>query len=257
MTAPTGAAGDDSTIAISLRDVAHSYGGPAIVDGIDLAVVDREFVSIVGPSGCGKSTLLRIAAGLVQPSRGCVSMSGAPVIRPGPDRVLVQQKESLFPWRSALKNVEFGLEVQGVGRAERRRLSIEMLATVGLSGFEHRVPSQLSGGMRQRCQIARALVLRPKVLLLDEPLSALDWQARRQLQDVLLELTRDQTTLLVTHDIDEAAYLSDRVVVLSGAPAHVVEIVELGHDRAPGVDVRRSPAYQRHRDRILDLVGLH
>jgi NitT/TauT family transport system ATP-binding protein len=241
--------------ALSANGITYSFPDGPVVDRLDLQLRRGEFVSLVGPSGCGKSTVLRLLAGLAYPDSGTVEVDGHSAGPPGPDRVLVLQQESLFPWRTVAGNVDFGLQAQGVPRRERSDRRRAALEAVDLVDASHLYPAQLSGGMRQRCQLARALAVRPKVLLLDEPLGALDWQARWRLQDVLLALAADQTTLLVTHDIDEATYLSHRVVVLSERPAGVrgVVVIDLPRQRSP--ELRLDPAYLSARQEILQMLG--
>ena len=195
------------------------------LEDISLEVREGEFVSIIGPSGCGKSTFLGIVGGLVPGREGEIFVKGERV--QGPHRAIgiVFQEESTFPWRTAIGNAGFGLEMQGVGKAERDRKALEMIRLVGLTGFENRYPSELSGGMKQRVAIARALVMEPKILLMDEPFGALDEQTRIILGEELLRI-RDklgQTILFVTHNINEAVQLSDRVVVMTARPGRIKE----------------------------------
>jgi NitT/TauT family transport system ATP-binding protein len=194
---------------------------------VSLQVDEGEFVSIVGPSGCGKSTLLEIVGGLVEPTAGSVTIAGRPVQGTDPAVGIVFQQESAFPWRTVAENVEFGLEMAGVGKAERRRRAEEMIELVGLAGFGERYPSELSGGMRQRVAIARTLVLEPRIILMDEPFGALDEQTRLILGEELLRI-RDAagaTVLFITHSFDEALLLSDRIVVMTARPGRVKKIV--------------------------------
>lgn len=205
------------------------------LDDISLEVREGEFFSIIGPSGCGKSTLLRIAGGLIPLYNGEVRVGGERVEGPHPWIAMVFQEESTFPWRTTLGNVEFGLEMRGVNAAERRKKALEMIRLVGLSGFERRYPSELSGGMRQRVAIARALVMEPKILLMDEPFGALDEQTRIILGEELLRI-RDklgQTILFVTHNINESVQLSDRVMVMTARPGQVKTVfkIDLAHPR--------------------------
>ncbi|MBN1458853.1 MAG: ABC transporter ATP-binding protein [Armatimonadetes bacterium] len=187
---------------------------------IDLMVEDSEFVCLLGPSGCGKSTLLNLVAGFEEPSAGCVRFDGAPVRTAGPERGVVFQEPALFPWLNVEQNVEFGLRNAGVEAAVRRDLVRRFISLVGLSEFSRARPHQLSGGMKQRAQLARVLALNPQALLMDEPFGALDAQTRDHLQDELLAIwERDRKTVLfVTHNVEEAVYLADRVVVLAPAP---------------------------------------
>jgi NitT/TauT family transport system ATP-binding protein len=205
------------------------------VEGVSLEVRAGEFFSIIGPSGCGKSTLLRIIGGLISDFEGEVRVGSDRVEGPHPWIAVVFQEESTFPWRTALGNVEFGLEMSGVPLAERRKKALEMIQLVGLDGFEERYPSELSGGMRQRVAIARALVMEPKILLMDEPFGALDEQTRIILGEELLKI-RDklgQTIVFVTHNINESVQLSDRVMVMTARPGRVKAVfkIDLPHPR--------------------------
>jgi NitT/TauT family transport system ATP-binding protein len=189
----------------------------------------RELLCLIGPSGCGKSTLVRVLAGLDEPTAGEVRLEGNVVRGPGPDRGMVFQAYTLFPWRTVLENVMFGLEVAGKSKASAADEAMEWIEIVGLRGFSRAYPHELSGGMKQRVAIARALANRPRILLMDEPFAALDAQTRAQMQSYLLELWKqiDITVVFVTHDLDEAVYLADRIVVLGTNPGHVREIVEV------------------------------
>jgi ABC-type nitrate/sulfonate/bicarbonate transport system ATPase subunit len=204
---------------------------------------------MVGASGCGKSTILNIVAGLEEPTAGTVTVEGEQVVGPGPDRGVVFQSYSLFPWRDVAENVAYGLECQRVRRADRKRRVAEILGIVGLTEFAGALPNQLSGGMRQRVAIARALVTEPDLLLLDEPFAALDPQTRQSLHEFLHLVWHrtGATVVLVTHDVGEAVFLSERVVVLSSRPGRVHETIDVPFGRSRGPDVRRDP-------RFLDLV---
>jgi NitT/TauT family transport system ATP-binding protein len=202
---------------------------------VSMEVQAGEFFSIIGPSGCGKSTLVRIIGGLLPATSGDLMVGNEPVTGPHPWIGMVFQEESTFPWRTTLANVEFGLEMHGMAQRERREKAREMIRLVGLSGFEERYPSELSGGMKQRVAIARALVLEPKILLMDEPFGALDEQTRIMLGEELLRI-RDQlkqTIILVTHNINESVQLSDRVMVMTARPGRVKSVVhiDLPHPR--------------------------
>ncbi len=238
---------------IVLDRVAQTYvdrRGHALqaLDRITLTAADEEFVALLGPSGCGKSTLLNIVAGLLPPSEGEVFFEGLPVPPSRPTTAMVFQEFALFPWRTVQGNVEFGLEEIGVAAAERRRRARAYLELTGLTGFEAKYPHQLSGGMRQRVGIARALAVDPVVLLMDEPFSALDAQTRQLMQEELLgiwERTR-KTILYVTHNIQEAVYMADRVVVLSRRPGRVLAEVPVALGR-PRVEADDGGARLRER----------
>jgi len=246
--------GAGDAAAARVRDVAMWYpGGVHALDGIDLDFPAGRLTALLGPSGCGKTTLLKIVAGLVRPSGGGVEVAGRPVDGPGPDRALVFQDFALLPWATVLDNVAFGLRLRGVGRAEREATARHYIEQVGLSGFEATFPHQLSGGMRQRAGLARALAVDAEILLMDEPFSAVDEQMRRKLQEDLLSLLRIErkTVIFVTHSIEEAVYLADRVVILSRRPARVARIVEPDlHRDGPTDAVRRDPRYVELVDEI-------
>lgn len=195
---------------------------------IRLEIREGEFLAVVGPSGCGKSTLLEIMAGLLRPTEGEVRIRGEVVRGPHPDIGVVFQEDSTFPWLTTLENVEFGLKMRGVPPKARRQAAMEMIELVGLRGFEHHFPHQLSGGMRQRVAIARTLVLQPRIILMDEPFGALDAQTRLAMGDELLRICDrlHATVFFVTHDIAEAARLADRVVLMSARPGTVRQVLE-------------------------------
>lgn len=198
------------------------------VEGVDLDVYENEFLSIVGPSGCGKSTFLYMVAGLLEISSGDLRMDNQPILGPGPDRGMVFQHFALFPWRTVLGNICYGLEEQGLPKAERLQEAARLIEQVGLQGFEDSYPNQLSGGMRQRVALARTLAFDPEILLMDEPFGALDAQTRMLMQEELLELwsERKKTVIFVTHDVREAVYLSDRVAIMTARPGRIKKIVD-------------------------------
>jgi NitT/TauT family transport system ATP-binding protein len=226
------------------------------LDGIDLDVPAGGFVTLVGMSGCGKSTLLNIVAGLETPTEGSVLVDGDRVVGPGPDRGVVFQQYSLFPWRTVAENVAFGLECRRLRKAERAEKVKEMLGVVGLTEFAGRLPRELSGGMRQRVAIARALVTEPDLLLLDEPFAALDLQTRQNMHEFLRQVWRrtGATILMVTHDVGEAVYLSDQVVVLTSRPGIVRERIEVPFGRARGPELKRDQRFQKLEDDLDDLL---
>jgi NitT/TauT family transport system ATP-binding protein len=249
---------------ISLRDLTVTFGtGPQQVHAlgpVDLDIRASEFLAIVGPSGCGKSTLLQVLAGLLRPSSGVAACGGEPIRKPGPDRTVVFQKFALFPSMTVQRNVEYGLRVKGVPAAERAARVADQLAAVGLSDFAASYPHQLSGGMQQRVAIARALIMRPEVLLLDEPFGALDAQTRTVMQEDLAALTVEHrtTSLLITHSVEEAAYLADRIVVMSARPGRIKRIIDnpgAARWRHEGVDeAMRHPDFAEVRDEAWRLV---
>ena len=222
---------------------------------ISLSIRKNEFVSLLGPSGCGKTTLIRIIAGLLPADRGEILVNGQAVTAPGRDRCMVFQQFGLLPWRTVLSNVEFGLEIEGAPKEERREVAEKYLELVGLKGFENYYPHQISGGMQQRVGIARALSKKPDILLMDEPFGAVDAQTREQLQEELLKIwdQTDTTVLFVTHSIDEAIYLSDRVVVMQARPGRIKEevAIDLPRPRWEG-DVKADPRFAQLRARLRE-----
>jgi len=224
---------------------------------ISLAIRKNEFVSLLGPSGCGKTTLIRIIAGLLAADRGDVLVNQQCVTVPGRDRCMVFQQFGLLPWRTVMSNVEFGLEIEGMAREERRAVAEKYIELVGLKGFENYYPHQISGGMQQRVGIARALSKKPEILLMDEPFGAVDAQTREQLQEELLKIwaQTETTVVFVTHSIDEAIYLSDRVVVMQARPGRIKEevAVDLPRPRWEG-DIKADPRFAQLRARLRDLL---
>ena len=223
---------------------------------ITLSINEGEFVSIVGASGSGKSTLLRIIDGLLPPSSGSVSVDGVRVVRPGPDRAMVFQQDSLLPWKTVAENVAYGLTLAKKPRAVAANVAERFVAMTGLAGFEGHYPHQLSGGMRQRVMVARALAVDPRILLLDEPFAALDAQTREIMQTELLSIWREsrKTILLITHQIDEAVFLSDRVIVFSARPGSVLEEVQIELPRPRDLELKRTPEFVSLVDRIWKLI---
>jgi NitT/TauT family transport system ATP-binding protein len=217
---------------------------------INLDIKENEFICFVGPSGCGKTTLLRIIAGLEEPSSGEVYINSEQIKGPGPERGMVFQEYSLFPWRTVMDNVAFGPELKGVPKQERYDSAKQYIEMVGLERFESRYPHELSGGMKQRVAIARALVNNPRALLMDEPFGALDAQTRNIMQSELLKIWGEEkkTVVFVTHSVDEAIYLADRIVIMSARPGKIKDVIEVDLDRPRN---RTSPEVNRIRDRIL------
>jgi NitT/TauT family transport system ATP-binding protein len=232
------------------------FGELEALRNIDFHVERGEFISLVGPSGCGKTTLLRIVAGLEAASSGEVRLDGHVVTRPGTDRGFVFQNDNLLPWRTVLANAAIGPEVGGRLGAHTRQRTLALLKLVGLEGFEHYYPRQLSGGMRQRVNLARALAVDPELLLMDEPFSALDAQTREIMQTELLRIWEQgrKTVLFVTHQIDEAVFLSDRIVVLARRPGRVQEIVSVDLPRPRKLSLKRTPEFVAYVDHIWSLI---
>ena len=220
---------------------------------INMTVNDGEFLCILGPSGCGKTTLLRIIAGLEPPTTGSIQINGSPILGPTAKMAMIFQEYSLFPWRTVTDNISFGLEIRGMPNEERDKVAREFLDLVGLSGFEQRYPYELSGGMRQRVAVARALAIDPAVLLMDEPFGALDAQTRNRMQKELLQIHEktQKTIVFVTHSVDEAVYLADRVAILTKRPGTIKEIVKVIHCRPRD---RTCTEFATTRKYILDLI---
>jgi NitT/TauT family transport system ATP-binding protein len=248
-TAPAGALAPQGApeAIVSVRGIGKTYeGGVEALRDIDLDFPTGALTALLGPSGCGKTTLLKIIAGLLEPSRGEVRVGGRPVTGPGPERAFVFQDFALMPWATVLRNVAFGLELRGVAKGERHEAARRAIEEVGLAGFEERYPHELSGGMRQRVGLARALAVDAQVLLMDEPFSAVDEQTRRKFQEDLLRLRQVErkTFLFVTHSIEEAVYVADRVVLLSRRPGRVSQVIEPQIDRSASPDeIRRDQYY--------------
>ncbi|HEV2438685.1 MAG TPA: ABC transporter ATP-binding protein [bacterium] len=246
---------------LSLRDISVAFrarGGREIaaIDRLSLDVADREIVSIVGPSGCGKSTLLRLVAGLVRPTTGEIRLDGRAVSVPGADRGMVFQSYTLFPWLTVQGNVEFGPRIRGLDAGYCRDVAARFIQMVGLIGFEHAYPKELSGGMMQRVAIARALANDPEVLLMDEPFGALDAQTRVFMQELLLDIWQKtpKTILFVTHDIDEALFLGDRVYVMTARPGRFREQVRLDLPRPRTLEITMSPGFVEAKRRVLHII---
>lgn len=221
-----------------------------------LEVARGEFVSIVGPSGCGKSTFLNILLGLVRPDSGELKLNNAPITGPGQERAMVFQEFGLLPWRTVQANVELGLELKHVAASTRTERSAELIKLVGLRGFEQHYPHELSGGMKQRVGLARALATEPEVLLMDEPFAALDAQTRDLMQTELLQIwerTR-KTVLFVTHSIEEAAYLSDRVIVMTARPGRMKDIITIGLPRPRDYEMRLTPEFNDIKSKIWEVL---
>ncbi len=249
---------------LELRGVRHWFGEPGkpdsvcVLDGIDLSVRQNEFVSIIGPSGCGKSTSLFIAAGLIAPTEGQVVHAGAPVRQPDRNRGMIFQTDAVFPWLTVQDNVEFGLKRRGMPRHERQRIARDYIELVGLSGWEHRYPKDLSGGMRKRVDVARVFANDPRVLLLDESFGQLDAQTKERLQLELLNLWERQrkTVVFVTHDLEEALFLADRVIVMSSRPGRFIKEVIVPFARPRTLLLKTTSEFQALRRELAELIVL-
>jgi NitT/TauT family transport system ATP-binding protein len=250
---------------IEIVGIRKQYGknGSAMVralENVNLAITQGEFVSILGPSGCGKSTLLYIVGGFEKATAGQIKIDGHPVTGPGADRGMMFQDYALFPWRTVIGNVTFGLQLKGVPVLERVRIARDYINLVGLSGFEDKYPHELSGGMRQRCALARCVANDPDVLLMDEPLAAIDALTRNVLQDEILKVCiapparSSKTVIYVTHSIEEALFLSDRIIVMSPRPGRVIKEISVPFGRPRDDSTRLSPDFRSHLGEIWDLL---
>jgi NitT/TauT family transport system ATP-binding protein len=249
-----------SSAQIVIDGLSHTYRpsrGRAVlaIDDVSLEVRKREFLALLGPSGCGKSTLLYMLGGFLPVEKGRITVDGAPVDGPGPERGIVFQHFALFPWKTVRGNVLYGLERAGIARAERERKAKAFIELVGLRGFEDSYPSQLSGGMKQRAAIARTLAVDPEILLMDEPFGALDAQTRSLMQTELLGIWQrsPKTVIFVTHDVQEAVYLAQRVAVMSARPGRIKTIVDTNFTQRDAA-LFKSPAFVDKVDEIWNLV---
>ncbi len=234
----------------------RSGGRLLALDNVNLSIDEGEFVSIVGPSGCGKTTFINIADGLLQATGGRIELDGKVVQKPGTDRAMVFQDPCLLPWRTVLKNVIYGLEMRGQDGPEGKQRALRFVDLVGLSGFEDHYPHELSGGMQQRVNLARALTVDPDVLIMDEPFAALDAQTREIMQQELLRIWREakKTVLFITHQINEAIYLADRVIIFSARPGKVKDVVRVELPRPRPLSVKREKKFLEYEDKVWNLI---
>jgi NitT/TauT family transport system ATP-binding protein len=246
---------------IDIKDVSKVFAGESgpvsALDPVSLSIAGNEIVCVVGPSGCGKTTLMNIIAGLETATGGVVEADGEPVTGPGPDRGVIFQQYALFPWLTVRKNVEFGLSLKkNLPAGERRRIASHYISLVGLDEAADQLPRELSGGMKQRCAIARAYAAAPKVLLMDEPFGALDALTKTGLQDRLLSAwaAEPRTIFFITHDVDEAVYLGNRVVVMAPRPGRIASVVDIGLPYPRDLDLRMKPEFNELRRRVWDAV---
>ena len=239
---------------INIHNVTKNFDEVRVLNDFSLNIEPGSFVSLIGPSGCGKSTLLRIVGGLEKQFDGSVFLDGEKVTRAGSDRGFAFQGSNLFPWLTVKNNIAFGLKARGIYK-DRKNDVTDIINLVGLNGFENAFPHQISGGMQQRASLARALVGHPKVLLLDEPLGALDAFTRMNLQDEILRIKNENnmTMLMVTHDVDEAIYMSDKVVVMSARPSRVEAVIDID---LPRPRARVQDTFAIYRNKILDILNL-
>ena len=249
-------------IKLKATGLRHEYyqprtGGRLLaLDNIDLQVEDGEFVSIVGPSGCGKTTFINLCDGLLKPTAGKIDIDGKQVTGPGTDRGMVFQDSCLMPWRTVIKNVLFGLECQGMDNAEGQERARTFIKLVGLQGFEDHYPHELSGGMQQRCNLARALTVDPKILIMDEPFASLDAQTREIMQKELLRIWSEakKTVLFITHQINEAIYLADRVIIFGARPGRVKQTLKIDLPRPRDLSLKRDPEFLELENRVWEQI---
>jgi len=226
------------------------------LDNVNLSIEEGEFVTIVGPSGCGKTTFINIADGLLKATGGKILLDGKEVTGPGTDRAMVFQDPCLMPWRTVLKNVLFGLECQGIEGKEEKERALQFIKLVGLSGFEDHYPHELSGGMQQRCNLARALTVDPQILIMDEPFASLDAQTREIMQLELLRIWTEarKTVIFITHQINEAIYLADRVIVFGARPGRVKDVLKVDIPRPRPLSVKRDKRFLDYEDSLWNQI---
>ena len=241
---------------IVIENLAAGYGSGYVLEGISFDVSEGEIVCLIGASGCGKTTLLNIVAGLVPYQQGMVTMDSRLVDHPGPDRVMVFQDDAVFPWMRVQENVEYGLRVKKMGKEDRARRAAEIIELVGLSGNERLFPRELSGGMRKRVDLARALAVEPKVLLMDEPYAALDVMTKERLQIEFVRISEDtnMTCIFVTHDLEEALFVGHRVILLGRQPARIVATYEVPFSHPRDVSLKRAADFQTLRGELASRI---
>lgn len=258
ITTPTRPGADPARISVQGVTKTFDLSGEEFIalDNVSLDIADNEFVTVVGPSGCGKSTLMNVLAGLDEPTRGQAVVDGKVVSGPGPERGVIFQQYALFPWLTVRKNVEFGLKTAGLGAKERREKAEHFIEMVGLSQFADALPKMLSGGMKQRCAIARAYAVDPTILLMDEPFGALDALTRVKLQEQLLDTWSQEkrTVVFITHDVDEAVFLANRVVVMAARPGRIFDIIDVDLPYPRTEEMRLSPEFTALRNRVWHSV---
>ncbi len=253
-------AGEDRITKLRIDNVYKEYDGRngkmVALNGVTMDIMENEFVCVIGPSGCGKSTLLNIIAGLLEPTSGSVCLDGKQIEGTGVERGVVFQQYALFPWRTVLKNVTFGLEMKKVPKDEAKETALKYIKAVGLEGFEDAYPKELSGGMKQRVAIARAYAVNPEVLLMDEPFGAVDAQTRTQLQSELLNMWQEErkTCFFITHDVDEAIVLAQRVVIMSARPGRIKEIVNIDIPYPRDQETKLLPRFNELKNHVWSLV---
>jgi NitT/TauT family transport system ATP-binding protein len=250
-----------NTYELQFKNVRHRFGIGTkdellVLDGIDLDVKEKEFVSVIGPSGCGKSTILYMAAGFFQPTEGVILHRGEPITEASRHRGMIFQSDAVFPWLTVQKNVEYGLRRQGIPSAQRHEIAQDYIDRVGLTGWENRYPKELSGGMRKRVDVARVFANKPALFLLDESFGQLDTQTKERLQIELLRLWQDEqkTVLFVTHDIEEAIFLADRVIVMSQRPSKCISEIVVPFERPRELKLKMESQFQDIRRELADML---
>jgi len=244
---------------IALVNVSKQFFTPRsvhVLEDVTFGIRDKEFVCLLGPSGCGKSTLLNMVAGFDQPTSGKALFQGRPIERPAPERAVVFQEMALFPWLTALDNVTFGPVTQGMAKKEAQERAHRYIDLVGLTGFEKHYPAELSGGMKQRVEIARVLVMEPEALLMDEPFGALDAQTRSLMQELLLTVwdTYHQTVMFITHDVEEAIFIADTILVMTARPGRIKQAVPVPLERPRTLDMVTSAEFNECKRTVLELI---
>jgi NitT/TauT family transport system ATP-binding protein len=257
---PPALPGMESAPLLEVRNLAKSFRRQnqyvTALENFNLTVETGEFVAIVGPSGCGKSTFLHMLGGFESADGGTMTLEGAQVSKPGPDRGMLFQEYALYPWRTVISNILWPLEIQKMPKAERLKIAERFMAMVGLTAFRNHYPNELSGGMKQRVALARLLALDPRILLMDEPFGALDAQNRELMQEELQQIWEKsrKTVLFVTHDIEEAIYLADRVIVFTARPGRIKADLHIDLPRPRAIEIKKTPAYGEYRNQVWDLL---
>ncbi|NMC77819.1 MAG: ABC transporter ATP-binding protein [Chloroflexi bacterium] len=248
-------------VKISIHDVCKVFDTPQgpveAIRGVDLSIRTNEIVCLVGPSGCGKSTLLNLIAGFIRPTEGEVLIDNKPVTKPGADRAVVFQQDSVFPWLTVYRNLEYGPKARGVSAEQRQKMVDRLLEMVGLTEYKDLLPRQLSGGMKKRVDLARAYANQPEVLLMDESFGALDVLTKEKMQRNLLSLWQQEprTIIFITHDIEEALFVGQRVVVMSARPARILKVIDVPFEKTTDTRIKTSPEFQSLRQTIIDMLG--
>jgi len=261
--ASNGESQPSSSVKLSIQNLSVNYpldqGVLNVIQGLSLDIYEQEFISIVGVSGCGKSTLLNVIAGLLPFSSGKLLLDGKPIVAPGPDRTMVFQDDAVFPWYTVRQNIEYGLKLAKLGAEERKQRVDHYLERVALTNFQKSYPRELSGGMRKRVDVARAMAMEPEILLMDEPFGSLDVMTKERLQVDLLEIwtSARMTVVFITHDLEEAIYLSNRVAIMSSRPGRIRDLVEVPFEYPRPLDIKTESSFQDLRRRLAHELHRH